>query len=307
MRVLIVGLGSIAAKHIQALREIDPLINIDALRSSPDYKEYEGVKSILYLPETPEYDFIIISNPTSLHAKTLNELYKFGIPIMIEKPLFEDVLYNDLIDNIEKSGILSYVACNLRFLGCISFLHDFIKENQDLIINEVNVYCGSYLPEWRPVMDFKKSYSANPKLGGGVHLDLIHEIDYVCYLFGRPKKSLGICRNVSSLNIDSIDYANYILMYEDFTASIVLNYYRRDYKRTIEIVFDNCTWTADLKLNTIRDNNGKIIYKGNQENTYKKQILYFLDLIKRKEKAENDIKYAYDTLKIAMKYEGFEG
>ena len=44
------------------------------------------------------------------------------------------------------------------------------------------------------------------KMGGGVHLDLIHEIDYLIYLFGIPKEIKKQYRKVSKLNIDSNDY-----------------------------------------------------------------------------------------------------
>ena len=40
-----------------------------------------------------------------------------------------------------------------------------------------------------------------------MHLDLIHEIDYLTYLFGMPEKSQHYLSRVSSLEIDSIDSA----------------------------------------------------------------------------------------------------
>ena len=43
--------------------------------------------------------------------------------------------------------------------------------------------CHSYLPQWRK-KNYKKSYSSNAKLGGGVSLDLSHEIDYIQWIFG---------------------------------------------------------------------------------------------------------------------------
>ena len=46
MRVLVMGLGSIAAKHIAALRRIDPEVEITALRSSRASRPVEGVKDI---------------------------------------------------------------------------------------------------------------------------------------------------------------------------------------------------------------------------------------------------------------------
>ena len=308
MKVLIIGLGSIARKHIAAIREIDPIVKIDALRSSRDAAEEDGVRNIYNLDSQERYDFIIISNPTSLHAETIERVINLKTPLFIEKPLFENISYDSLIEEINKNDITTYVACNLRFLGCIAFLHEYIHSASNIRINEVNVYCGSYLPDWRPGVDYRKVYSSIPEQGGGVHLDLIHELDYICWLFGFPNESFGIFRNVSSLKIRSYDYANYCLLYPDFSVSLVLNYYRTDYKRTIEIVFNDITWTVDLKANKIVDSKGKVVFEGEDDflTTYKKQLEFFISIINENRKAENDINNAYHTLKIALQNERSE-
>ena len=131
-----------------------------------------------------------------------------------------------LVQLVESNNIITYVACNLRFHPCIIYLRNILSKNI-LIINEVNVYCGSYLPDWRPGVNIRTIYSSNPNMGGGVHLDLFHELDYTVWLFGHPKVSKSFLRSASSLNIDSIDYANYILEYNTFNANIILNYFRR--------------------------------------------------------------------------------
>ncbi|MCH5239345.1 MAG: Gfo/Idh/MocA family oxidoreductase [Muribaculaceae bacterium] len=305
MKVLIIGLGSIARKHITALKAIDPDVKIDALRSSKESRQEEGVRNIYNLLPDEKYDFIIISNPTSLHAETIAKVIKLKTSLFIEKPVFESIIYDSLIEEINDNEIITYVACNLRFLGCISFLHYYIHSHPEIRINEVNVYCGSHLPDWREGVDYRKVYSSIPEQGGGVHLDLIHELDYICWLFGFPKESFGIFRNVSSLQIRSYDYANYCLLYPEFSVSVVLNYYRTDYKRTLEIVFKDITWTVDLKANKITDSKGEVVYEGkdNFSDTYKKQLEYFIKLIRENRKAENDVNSAYHTLKIALQNE----
>lgn len=306
MNVLIVGLGSIARKHISAIRELVPEARIYALRSSMSASEIDGIVNLYRLEDiNVRFDFAIISNPTSVHAETIEKLIGLGIPLFVEKPVFGDLGHEELVEKVSSSGIQNYVACNLRFLESVRYLHDYIRTYPERRVNEVNVYCGSYLPDWRPGTDYRQCYSAIPELGGGVNIDLIHDIDYIYWIFGRPEDSVTICRNVSSLGIRAIDYANYILLYPGFTASIVLNYYRRDYKRTIEVVFDDDTWLVDLKQNIITDANGTVIFKGqnNPLDTYTSQMSYFLDLIKNGEKAENSINEAYEVLKICLKNE----
>ena len=221
--------------------------------------------------------------------------------MFIEKPLFSEITEDTqcLVDQIESKNIKTYVACNLRFLECLQQLKKIIKEK---VVNEVNVYCGSYLPNWRPGVDFRTIYSANKEMGGGVHIDLIHELDYVYWLFGNPLKTQTFFSNKSSLNITAFDYANYLWVYDEFSASIILNYYRKDNKRTIEIVTEEGTYDVDLLKNSIQFN-GNVIFISNNEiiDTYTKQIDFFIENVIRKGEKFNTIAEANTILKLCMK------
>ncbi|NLX40880.1 MAG: Gfo/Idh/MocA family oxidoreductase [Bacteroidales bacterium] len=308
MKILIIGLGSIAKKHIAAIRSIESNASIYALRSQHNAQAYDGITNLYSFDEASNigFDFAIISNPTSEHKHTIQKLLEFKIPLFIEKPVASSPI-DDLINSIKESRILTYVACNLRFLEVMQFLKERVESgNTPGRINEVNVYCGSYLPEWRPGTDFRESYSAKPEMGGGVHLDLIHEFDYICWIFGVPERHKAFCRSKSSLAIDAIDYAKYLLFYEDFTCDITLNYFRRDYKREIEILFDTVTWKMDLAKNSITNSNGVVIFQSEQSvaDTYTGQMRYFFDLVSNSEKDSfNDIIFANEILKLCLDYE----
>ncbi len=64
--------------------------------------------------------------------------------------------------------------------------------NQDKLgkIYSVQVDLGEYLPDWHPWEDYRQSYAARADQGGGVVLTLIHELDYLHWLFGKPKDRL---------------------------------------------------------------------------------------------------------------------
>lgn len=303
MNVLVIGLGSIAKKHIQALRKISPDIRIFALRSRRDAPSCDGITDVYSLDELDDHkiDFVIISTPTSEHGHSIEQALKLKCPLFIEKPLSKDLSVKPLVELIENEGILNYVACNLRFLDCLQFVRNRMQNGKH-DINEVNVYCGSYLPDWRSGIDYKKCYSSIPSLGGGVNLDLIHEIDYLYWLLGVPEDIVSVLRHESTLGIDAIDYANYCLIYDRFCASVVLNYYRRDYKRTFEIVWDDETWFVDLAKNTVTCDD-RIIFSSPQtiQDTYATQLEYFIDLIKNNSsKSFNTVSDAYNVLKIAL-------
>lgn len=303
MTILIVGLGSIAKKHILVLRKLDPNVALYALRSSSLSLPLEGVKDIYSWEQLNELkpDLVIISNPTSEHKVIIEKLLNVEYPLFIEKPLYHSLAIENLVHKIEKSGRLTYVACNLRFLDCLRFVKKELNGKQKHL-NEVNVYCGSFLPDWRPGVDYRKSYSAISSMGGGVHLDLIHELDYLYWFFDMPRNTHSVLSSRSTLDIDAYDYANFCLEYDSFCANIVLNYYRKDAKRTLELVFDDETWLVDLLANKITCG-GNVIFSSNQviQDTYLAQMEYILQLVKERQSiSENTITDAFNVLKICL-------
>ncbi|MCM1482735.1 MAG: Gfo/Idh/MocA family oxidoreductase [Muribaculaceae bacterium] len=285
MNMLVTGLGSIARKHIAALHDALPneRHTIYALRSGHGGSSPapEGVISVTDIADVPmdRMDFALISNPTSAHAATIEMLLPYGLPLMIEKPVFDTPDYPHILEQAERRRILTYVACNLRFLPCLEFVKEYVASRR---VNEVNAYCGSWLPGWRPGTDWRKCYSAVPSLGGGVHLDLIHELDYVRWIFGTPQCTRSVLRSRSSLDIEAVDYANYCMIYPGFCASVILNYYRRDYRRTLEIVCDDATVTADLSLDRVTDASGRELFTSGLRiaDTYRLQMEYFTQLVR---------------------------
>ena len=304
MKVLIIGLGSIAQKHIESIKKLDPFVMLYALRSSSKSINIQDIVDIYKLEDIPrDIDFILITNPTSLHAETILSIIKFEKPLFIEKPVF-DTLYNknEIIKKVVEKNIKTYVGCNLRFHPALNFIKNLLNTN-NIKINEVNIYCGSYLPDWRPSQDYRESYSSNKHLGGGVHLDLIHELDYAIWLFGKPIKYNSIKRKVSNLLIDTIDFSNYNLAYSDFNVSITLNYYRNKPKRQLEIILENEIILCDLLTSTITNINNDIIFKDDNfsfSKTYLNQMEYFINSLKNKNIYMNDIHESFEILKIAL-------
>ena len=243
---------------------------------------------------------MILSNATACHFQSLNQLKNLNIPLFIEKPLFDRTgkAQDKLVNTIISNKTPTYVACNLRFLDSIVKMKEIIQSER---VNEVNVYCGSYLPDWRPGVNYKTVYSSNKELGGGVHIDLIHELDYVYWLFGNPKQTKSFFRNNSSLDITAYDYANYLWEYDKFAVSIVLNYYRKDAKRSLEVLCESGTYTVDLLYNTISFNS-KTIFESSQRigDTYFNQMNFFIHQVLHDGNDFNSIDQANNILKLCL-------
>jgi predicted dehydrogenase len=304
MNILIIGFGSIAEKHVKAILEVQSGASIYALRSATGAEQHKDIQNVHSLNELKiKPDFVVISNPTSLHGKTILECLDLECPLFIEKPVLNDLKDAErIIKEVRKKNTITYVACNLRFHPALQFLKQYI-DTKNPHVNEVNVYCGSYLPDWRPDRDFRITYSANANMGGGVHLDVIHELDYCFWLFGIPSDVSSKKRSVSSLHIDAVDYAQFNLLYPSFTANVTLNYYRRDFKRQIEIVTSEDTLVVDLIKNRIFSNiSGNVLFEQpfDLNETYLKQMEYFIDHIQKGKQPMNGFAEGVEVLKIAL-------
>ena len=111
----------------------------------------------------------------------------------------------------------------------------------------MHVFCGSHLPDWRSGRDYREIYSARKDLGGGVLLDLSHELDYVQWLLGPVKIDYAFNEKISTLKIDSDD----ILTLNGHTnngaqVQINLNYFTKKPVRQIIIDCEDISIQADL-------------------------------------------------------------
>jgi len=79
----------------------------------------------------------------------------------------------------------------------------------------IRACAGQYLPKWRPGTDYRKNVSARKELGGGVILEMSHEIDYVRWFCGEVKEVQSLCGKVSGFEIDVEDTAEINLWFEN--------------------------------------------------------------------------------------------
>lgn len=202
MNILIIGFGSIGKRHQKVLNTLYPEARIDVVsaHASPAKAFYKDISEVA---ELDSYDYFIIASQTVDHFKQLSALDAsvYGKPILVEKPLFSELRKFDS----DRNRI--YVGYNLRYHPLISVLRTLCSSHKFIT---VNIIVGHYLPDWRSGDDYRNSYSSSRKRGGGVLLDLSHEIDYVQWLFGSIKTVKAIGGKISPLEIDTEDFVAFI-------------------------------------------------------------------------------------------------
>lgn len=245
MKVLLIGYGSIGKRHAEILRGTFKAESLDVV-TRQDITGLTTFKTLEDVADLDKYDFHIISSETYRHFEQLKFLEERlrGKKILVEKPLFE------VSKDFEISRNRVFVAYNLRFHPAITALRQVLSEQEVLF---VNVLAGQYLPAWRPAADYRNSYSASQSKGGGVLLDLSHEIDYVQWLFGKIISVSSINMKISNLEIDSNDVVTAI----GFTEKGIIVNFSMDYLskiplRRIVVQTNELTIITDLITSELR-------------------------------------------------------
>lgn len=213
----------------------------------------------------------------------------------IEKPVTHFELL-DVARNFRfREDSVYYVACPLRYTNVVRYLKD--KVNVSDVIS-VRCISSSYLPDWRPGIDYRNTYSAHKEQGGGVSIDLIHEWDYIQYLFGEPKNIYYAAGKKSNLEIDSEDYAVYVADYKDKVVELHLDYFGRKTLREIMIFTNEETIVGDLVNGSIRElRSGKELFLPELRNDYQiRELQSFFKMIDGQQINTNSIKDACKTL-----------
>lgn len=222
MKLVIIGLGSIGKRH---------KTNLETLG-----------QEIVTEPEKSQG--ILICNPTSLHLKTALEMQKYHLPLFIEKPLSNNLKG---LDQLTGKILIGYC---LRFDRSLREFKEKIDKLDKTKIKGVKIVCQSWLPNWRPDKDYRESYSAKKELGGGVLLDLSHEIDYALWFFGPVKSAKAKLEMVPELEIETEAKADLELEFmSGIKAKMYLSYADREYKRYCEVQTDKETLSWSFQPN----------------------------------------------------------
>lgn len=308
MKVCFVGIGSIARRHIQNLHQLCEELNIDLTidalrRAESNYSDNPEHISNTFVAtdELPnDYDVIFLTNPTRYHADALLQLHDHAKHFFIEKPVTSIDTIDRLNELKRRKESVYYVACPLRYTNVIQYLKEKIDPQRVYSVRSIS---SSYLPDWRHGTDYRNSYSAHKDLGGGVAIDLIHEWDYLSFLFGMPTDVKSFIGKASNLEIDSDDYAIYIARYErNMVAELHLDYFGRKAVRTIEIYTEEDTIIGDLIAGEVRylKADKSVDLRANRDVYQQRELRHFIAAINGKTDAQNDISEAIRVLKLTQ-------
>lgn len=308
MKVLFTGTGSIGSRHIINLCndcEVKQIpLTIDVIRYSdrilPDnirIKIRKEIRNDFELDD--EYDVLFVTEETRTHYDTIMKYKSRCKHMFIEKPIFDTLDYP--IENItpDYAEQIYYVAAPMRFTHYFKKMKEVVNNND---IYSARIIFSSYMPEWQPGRDYRKSFRCSTDRGGGVDIDCIHEIDLMAALFGKPLKVHRGAGKYSNLEMEACDISAYIFEYKDKIIEMHLDYFGRVRKRNTEFYAKDDVINIDFITSKCEYMKSGIIENMVADtHFYQDEMDYFVNMVTGRKTLTNinTPENAYEILKIA--------
>ena len=330
MKALIMGLGGIGQRHLRNLRMLrgndieiiayDPRPNLPVLTDQLKVEEGASLEKkynlVIFsdleqaLVQKPQAVFIC--NPTSLHISAAIRAAREDCALFIEKPLSHNLEHVDkLINLVESRNLPAAVGYQMRFHPCLQRLYTLVQEKKIGQVLSVRAVVGEYLPGWHTYENYRQSYASRQDLGGGVILSQIHELDYLYWLFGMPRRIFGLGGHLSSLEVDVEDTADILMECSmdghSIPVSLHQDYIQNPASRSCEIVGDAGKIFVDIRALSLDvfDGMGNHIesssFEGFQRNQlFLDEMMYFLDSMEGKQTPLVGLREAAQSLRMAL-------
>ncbi len=189
INISIVGTGLMGLQHIKAIQKskkanLHSIVDIsnNAKNLSKKYKIplYSNVSELL---NSKKLDAVIVATPNQLHEKHTVSFLKNKIPVLLEKPISDNIQSaKKIINCANKNKTPLLIGYHRRHNSIVTNVKKKINSGKLGRIVAANVMCWLYKnKEW-----YKEKWRIK-KGGGPLGINLVHDIDLICYLLGPVK------------------------------------------------------------------------------------------------------------------------
>ncbi len=330
-RCLFVGLGGIGQRHLRNLRALlGDAVEVSAYRvrretqtlddtlqvvPGVDLEQRYGVQVCedLQAALARKPDVVFITNPSSLHVPIALEAARQGCHLFIEKPLSHSMAQvSELAALCDAQGLVTCVAYQLRYHPGFVRLAELLAGNAVGRVLSARAEVGEYLPGFHPYEDYRRMYASQSALGGGVTLSQIHEIDYLCALFGAPRRVFSMGGHVSSLEVDVDDVALSLLEFARPDGSPLFvelhqDFVQRPAQRAVSVVGETgrITWSLSGRCLEHVDVTGHVLERHDyshfpRNQAFMDELANFLGCVIRGEQCRPSLRDGALSLQIAV-------
>jgi len=237
MNILLIGLGSIGKRHLRNILSLGykhVSVVSNSFAANAEFEKVRVYKNLDNAFASNYFNTAFVCSPTAFHIEQLIILLKQKVKsIYVEKPLSNSLQnLNEVLQCADEYSPNIVVGYDLHFDPGIQKIREWIKENRIGKIISANAFAGQHLSQWRPYEDHRQGMSAQKETGGGVMLDLIHEVDYLYWLFGNVETVTCNYMNTGELEIETEEAAEMLLKFSNgVTATVHLDYWQPKLKR----------------------------------------------------------------------------
>jgi len=238
---IVVGSGSIGNRHYKNLSNItDNVIQVPWRSFSR-----ENFKTLLRSNPNP---VIFIATSTKIRMELINLAIEFKAPVYIEKPIaFMQSDLDEIYAAVDSGDLIGCVGFMTRYHPVISKLSEIDMTS----LVHANLSIGHDITQWRKNWVFSKSYASDP-YGGGVLLDLCHEVDVAHLLFGGLE--INSVFSHASKKFSQVDLVTDIQLTASSGAriSLLLDYLNPKSTRKYDLLFTNHFYEVNLLSSSIK-------------------------------------------------------
>ncbi len=300
LKVALVGVGGISSAHIPAWDNMEDaeLVALCDIRPAQmeKYSDKRCYTDFDEMLKKEKIDILDICLPTYLHAEYSIKAMERGINVICEKPI--SLNYADaarIYETAERCGVKFMVAQVLRFMYPYEFLKKLYDEKTYGELLSGHMMRLSKMPGWS-----FEGWMTDEKRSGLVPFDLhIHDLDFLVYAFGKPKKF-----SVNRSKRTEQDYLSAVYDFGNFFVTAEASWYASPYPFRADYLFQFEGAVVELSGGeiTVYEKDGKTYTQNEpqaadgendgtrpQTDGYAKEIEYFKNAVKEN-KAPDKVK-----------------
>ena len=260
-KFLIVGCGSIGARHARNLQQLASGrvgvhdVDVERARALSEDSDCRLITSLDEgLSECP--DLTLICTPPSTHSELAIRSVQAGSHVFVEKPLATSIPdAQSLLRAARAEKRLVFVGYNLRFHAGPQKLKEIAESGALGRIISGRVEFGQYLPTWRPDSDYRHNYIVSGE-DGGILLEESHEFDCIQWLLGPVDSVFAAAGKLSDLDMEAEDTGLAITRHRNGSlGEIHVDCTQRGYSRSIKLIGTEAVaeWVFHKGVRVIRD------------------------------------------------------
>jgi predicted dehydrogenase len=311
-RLAIVGIGSIGRRHLRLVKQLRPDLEVTLVRTANQQPLPEAESSLAtHIVESAQaalergVQAAIICSPAPYHLGQAGYFVIRGLAVLIEKPLSHSLENTQALqDCARQTGAVVQVGYVLRHNPALLRFRELLAGPEFGAQLFVRIDCGSYLPSWRPHTDYRLTPSAQSSLGGGVLLELSHELDYAQWCFGPIAQVQALLARSNTLETDVEDMADLMLVNDKgLPITIHLDFCRRQASRHCVVETDRGSLRWDGLENTVcwEPANGEPrtwAFGKDRDLMFIEQLRHFLDSAERQDTPRVTLQDGINALKL---------